>query len=94
MPLPESTAQSQIDVLPQPVSIPLPQHQLVDPTSIVPWIGPKIQHRSSPPYHDPYSRPPSRPSDVTDPLDSWKDLSDNDVDRNVDIEESLHFRKV
>ena len=25
MPLPESTAQSQIDVLPQPVSIPLPQ---------------------------------------------------------------------
>ena len=36
MPLPESTAQSQIDVLPQPVSIPLPQCQLVDPTSIVP----------------------------------------------------------
>ena len=58
MPLPESTAQSQIDALPQPVSIPLPQCQPVDPTSIVPLIGPKIQHRPSPLYHDPYARPP------------------------------------
>ena len=49
MPLPESTAQSQIDALPQPISIPLPKHQLVDPTSIVSRIGPKIQHRPSPP---------------------------------------------
>ena len=40
MPLPESAAQSQTDALPQPVFIPLPLHQLVDPTSIVPWIGP------------------------------------------------------
>ena len=43
MPLPESTAQSQIDVLPQLVSIPLHQHQQVDPTSTIPWIGPYIQ---------------------------------------------------
>ena len=36
MPLPESTVQSQIDALPQPVSIPLPQQQQVDPTNIIP----------------------------------------------------------
>ena len=90
--LPESTAQSHIDVLPHPVSIPLLQHQLVDPTSIIPWIGPKIQHRPSPPYHDPYTRPPPRPPDVMDPLDSQKDLLDNDLDRNVDIEENSPFQ--
>ena len=93
MPLPESTAKSQIDALPQPVSIPLPQCQLVDPTSIIPWIGPKIQHRPSPPYHDPYARPPPRPPDVTDPLDSQKDLSDNDLDRKVEIEENSPFQE-
>ena len=93
MPLPESTTQSQIDTLPQPVSIPLPQCQPADPTSIVPWIVCKIQHRPSPQYHDPYTRPPSRPPDVTDPLDSQKDLSDNDLDRNVDIEENFPFQE-
>ena len=94
MQLPESTVQSQIDVLPQPVSIPLPQRQQVDPTNIIPRIGPKIQHRPSPQYHDPYARPPPRPPDVTDPLDSQKDLSDNDLDRKLDIKRTLHFRKV
>ena len=93
MPLPESTIQSQIDALPQPVSILLPQHQQVDPTHIIHPIGPKIQHRPSPQYHDPYTRPPPRPSDVTDPLDSQKDLSDNDLDRNVDIEENSPFQE-
>ena len=93
MPLPESTAQSQIDALPQPVSIQLPQCQQVDPTSIIPQIGPKIQHRPFPPYHDPYARPPPRPPDVTDPLDRQKDLSDNDIDRNVDIEENSPFQE-
>ena len=56
-------------------------------------IGPKIQHRPSPPYHDPYARPPPRPPDVTDPIDSWKDLLDNDLDRNVDIEENSPFQE-
>ena len=93
MPLPESTVQSQIDALPQPVSIPLPQQQQVDPTNIIPWIGPKIQHRPSPQYHDPYARPPPRPPDITDPLDSQKDLSDNDLDRNADIEENFPFQE-
>ena len=68
--LPEPNTQSQVDVLPQNVSIPLPQHQPVDPPCIVQPIDPKIQHRPSPPYHDPYSRSPPRPPDVTDPIDS------------------------
>ena len=85
MPLPESTVQSQIDSLPQPASISLPQRQQVDPTNIIPWIGPKIPHRPSPQYHDPYARP--------DPLDSWKDLLDNDLDRKVDIEENSPFQE-
>ena len=93
MPLPESNTQSQVDVLPQHVPIPLPQHQLVDPTCIILQIGPKIQHRPSPSYHDPYARPPPRPPDVTDPIDSQKDLSDNDIDRNVDIEENSPFQE-
>ena len=93
LPLPESNTQSQVDALPQHVPIPLPQHQPVDPTCIIPWIGPKIQHRPSPPYHDPYTRPPPRPPDVTDPIDSWKDLLDNDLDSNVDIEENSPFQE-
>ena len=55
--------------------------------------GPKIQHRPYPPYHDPYTRPPPRPPDVADPIDSWKDLLDNDLDRNVDIEENSPFQE-
>ena len=61
LPLPESNTQPQVDMLPQHVSIPLLLHQPIDPTHIVQPIGPKIQHRPSPHYHDPYSRPPSRP---------------------------------
>ena len=93
LPLPEPNTQSPVDVLPQHVSIPLPQHQPIDPTHIVQPIGPKIQHRPSPPYHDPYARPPPRPPDVTHPIDSWKDLLDNDLDRNVDIEENSPFQE-
>ena len=78
-----------MDVRPQHIPIPLPQHQPVDPTCIVQQIDPKIQHRPSPPYHDPYARPP----DVTDPTDSQKDLLDNDLDRNVDIEENSPFQE-
>ena len=37
--------------------------------------------------------PPPRPPDVTDPLDSWKDLLNNDLDRNVDIEENSPFQE-
>ena len=94
LPLPEPIIQSQVNVCPQQhMPTPLPQHQLVDPTCIVQPIGPKIQHRPSPPYHDPYARPPPRPPDVTDPTDSQKDLLDNDLDRNVDIEENSPFQE-
>ena len=54
---------------------------------------PKIQHRPSPTYHNPYARPPPRPPDITDPLDSWKDLLDNDSDRKLEIEENSPFQE-
>ena len=69
--LPEPMVQSQENIQTQHhAPIPLPQHQLVDPTCIIQPIGPKIQHRPSPPYHDPYARPPPRPPDVTNLIDS------------------------
>ena len=43
LPLPESVTQSQVNVQPQHIPIPLPQHQPVDPTCIRQQIGPKIQ---------------------------------------------------
>ena len=90
--LPEPIVQSQENVQPQHhIPIPLPQHQWVDPTCIIQPIGPKIQHRPSPPYHDPYARPPPRSPDVTNSTDSWKDLLD--TLRNVDIEENSPFQE-
>ena len=92
--LPEPRVQSQENVQPQHyIPIPLPQHQPVDPTHIIQPIGLKIQHRPSPPYHDPYVRPPPRPPDVTNSIDSWKDLLETDLDRNVDIEENSCFQE-
>ena len=80
LPLPESVTQSR--VWPQHIPIPLIQpHQPVDPTHMIQKIGPKIQHRPSTSYHDPYTRHPPRPPDITDPLDSQKDLLDNDSDQ-------------
>ena len=92
--LPEPIVQSQENVQPQHhILIPLPQHPPVDPTCIIQPIGPKIQHRPSPPYHDPYARPPPRPPEVTNLIDSRKDLLDNDLDRNVDVEENSPFQE-
>ena len=92
--LPEPVAQLQESVQPRcHVPILLPQKQLVDHSCIIQPIGPKIQHRQSPPYHDLYSRPPPRPPDVTNLIDSWKDLLDNDLDRKVDIEENSLFQE-
>ena len=71
------------------IPIPLPQHQPVDPTHIIQPIGPKIQHRTSPCCHDLYVRPPPRLPDVTNLIDSQKDLLENALDRNVDIEEKF-----
>ena len=91
--LPEPITQSQVNVQPQLIPRPLSQHQEVDPTCTIQQIGPKIQHRPSPPYHDPYARPPPRPPDITDLLDSQKDLLDNDSDRKVEIEENSPFQE-
>ena len=89
MPLPEPTDQSQSHIQPQIMPRPLSQHQPVHPTC----IGPKIQHRPSPPYYHLYARPPPKPPDITDPLDSWKDLLDNDLDRKVEKEENSPFQE-
>ena len=91
MPLPELTGQSQSCIQPQIMPRPFSQHQPVDPMCIIQQIGPKIQHRPSPPYHDLYARPPPKPPDITNPLDSQKDLLDNDSDRKVEIEENSPF---
>ena len=89
MPFPELSDQSQSHIQPQIIPRPLLQHQPVDATS----IGPKIQHRPSPPYYDPYMRPPLKPPDIIDPLDSWKDLLENDSDGKVEIEENSPFQE-
>ena len=93
IPLPESANQLQSQVQSQNLLRPLSQHHLIDPTHIPQQIGPKIQHRSTPFYHDPYTRPPPRPPDISDPLDGWKDLLDNDTDRKVEIEENSPFQE-
>ena len=93
IPLPEPKIQSQSQVQSQILPRSLSQHQPINPTHIPQQIGPKIQHRPTPSYHDPYARPPPKPPDALDPLDSWKDLLDNDSDRKVEIEENSPFQE-
>ena len=93
MPFPEPSSQSQSHVQPQILPRSLSQHHLIDPTHIPQQIGPKIQPRPTPSYPDPYARPPPKPPDISDPLDSWKDLLDNDSDRKVEIEENMPFQE-
>ena len=69
------------------------QHHPIDPAQIPQQIGPKIQHRPTLSYHDPYSRPPPKPLDISDPLDGQKVLLDNDSDRKLEIEENLPFQE-
>ena len=92
--LPEPIVPSQQRVQPQHhIPIPLPQHQPVDPTCIIQPIGPKIKHRPVPLYCDPYVRPPPRPPDVTNSVDNQKDLLENDIDQNLNIEENSPFQE-
>ena len=93
VPLPEPTNQLQSHVQSKILPRPLSQHHPIDPTHIPQQIGPKIQHRPTPSYHDPYARPPPKPPDISDPLDSRKDLLDSDLDRKVEIEENLPFQE-
>ena len=85
MPLPEPTNQLQSQVQSQILPRPL------DPIHIPQQIG--IQHRPTMPYHDPYAKPPPKPPVISDPLDSQKDLLDNDLDRKVEIEENSPFQE-
>ena len=93
VPLPEPTDQLQSHVQSQILPRPLSQHHLIDPIHIPQQIGPKIQHRPIPSYHNPYARPPPKPPDISDTLGNWKDLLDNDLDRKVEIEENLLFQE-
>ena len=92
--LPEPIVQSQESMQSRHhLLVPLPQHQLIDPTHIAQPIDPKIQHRPVLPYCNPYMRPPTRSPDVTNSIDSQKDLLDTDLNRNVDIEENSPFQE-
>ena len=93
MPLHEPNSQLQSQVQPQILPRSLSQHHPIDPTHIPQQIGPKIQHRPTPSYHDPYPRPPPKPPDISDPLDSRKDSLGNDLDRKVEIEENSPFQE-
>ena len=92
MPLSEPTNQLQSQVQPEILPRSLPQHHPINPTQI-PQIGPKIQHRPTPSYPNPYARPPPKPPYISDPLDSWKDLLHNDSDRKLEIEENSPFQE-
>ena len=71
---------------PQPhIPIPLPHHQLIDPTHSMQPKGP--------PYHVPYAIPPPKPPDITNLIYSQRDLLDTDLDRNADIEENSPFQE-
>ena len=72
VPLPEPTNQLQSHVQSQILPRPLSQHHPIDPTHTPQQIDPKIQHRPTPSYHDPYTRPPPKPPDISDPLDGRK----------------------
>ena len=93
IPLPKPINQLQSQVQSQILPRPLSQQQPIDPTHIPQQIGPKILHRPIPSYHDPYARPPPKPPDISDPLDSQKDLLDNDLDRKVEIEGNSPFQE-
>ena len=93
IPLPETINQSQSQVQSQILPRPLSQHKPIDPMHIPQQIGPKIQHRPIPSYHDPYARPPLKPPDISDSSDSQKDLLDKDLDRKVEIEENSPFQE-
>ena len=84
--LPEPVVQSEERVLPKhhfPTQTPISQP--TGPINIKQPIGPRIQHESIPFYADPILRPLQRPCDSND---TRKDLSDLDMERNIDFEEN------
>ena len=85
--LPEPVVQSQERLQPQYQPAQMPISQPTGPTCITQPIGPRIEHRPTPPYPDPIQRLPPRPPDVTDLKDTRKDSLVLDMDRNINFEE-------
>ena len=74
--------------------IPLPEPTNQSQSHVQPQIMPRpLSQHQLVDYNDPYARPPPKPPDITDPLDSQKDLLDNDSDRKVEIEENSPFQE-
>ena len=93
-PLPEPVVQSQERTLLQhhvPAVPPSIVH--LTPACITQHIGPRTEHRTIPPYHEPFLRPPQRPPDVTKVKDARKDLLDLDMDRTIDFEENSPYQE-
>ena len=67
-----------------------PISQPTGPASITQSIGLRIKHESIPFYPDLILRLPSRPPDSND---TGKDLSDLDMDRNIDFEENSPYQE-
>ena len=88
-PLTEPVAQSQESILPQ-CQVPTALQPIVPPVpaSITQPIESILDHRPILPYHEPFVRPPPRTPDVTAVKDNRKDLSDIDMDRNIEFEEN------
>ena len=92
--LPEPVVQSQERPLLQHHVPAAPLH-IIHPTpaSITQPVGPRAEHRPIPPYHEPFQRSPPRPPDATAVKDNRKDLSDLDMDRNIDSEENSWYQE-
>ena len=99
-------APREVQSLPEPVvqlqervllwhQVPAASPSIVHPTPahITQPLGPRIEHRSIPPYHEPFLRPPPRPPDVTDVKNNRKDLLDLDTDRNIDFKENSPYQE-
>ena len=72
--LPEPVVQSQERLQPQyQLQAQIPISQPTGPTCITQSLGPKIEHRPIPPYHNPFLILPPKPPDVTDLKDTRKE---------------------
>ena len=65
-------------------------HKSPAQTDIKQPIGPRIESRPIPFYPDPIFRPPPRPPDLKE---NRRDLSDLDMDRNIDFKENSPYQE-
>ena len=66
------------------------EHKSTAQTDIRQPIGSTIETRQIPFYPDQILRPPSRLPDLKE---NWRDLSDLDMDRNIDFEENSPYQE-